>query len=184
MHASTEALSIREAPSLAKVREMVMGCMQCGTCSASCPNAFAMDYTPRQLWRMLLLGQEQEVLGSKTIYLCSSCYTCTVRCPRGLPLTEAMHALKRLAWDRLPETRSRAAFYRAFIENIRTYGRVQESALMARYLAAGRDPRLALSFTSAGWRLLRKGKLRLPDASRKGLLTGLVDAAMAKEDRS
>lgn len=183
MHASTEALSIREAPALAEAREMVMGCMQCGTCSASCPNAFAMDYTPRQLWRMLLLGQEREVLGSETIYLCSSCYACTVRCPRGLPLTEAMQTLKRLAWERLPETRPRAAFYRAFIENIRTYGRVQEFALMARYFAASRDPRLPLSFTAAGWRLLRKGKLHIPDATHKGLLTDIVDSAMPKEGR-
>ncbi|EGJ50193.1 4Fe-4S dicluster domain-containing protein [Desulfocurvibacter africanus] len=184
MHASTETLSIREAPALAEVREMVMGCMQCGTCGASCPNAFAMDYTPRQLWRLLLLGQEQEVLGSKTIYLCSSCYTCTVRCPRGLPLTEAMHALKRLAWERLPQTRSRAAFYQAFVAHIRIYGRVQESALMARYFAKSRDPRLPLSFTAAGLRLLRKGKLHVPDASHKGMLKGVVDAAMPKEGRT
>jgi len=28
-------------------------CIQCGTCSATCPTAYAMDYSPRQVWRML-----------------------------------------------------------------------------------------------------------------------------------
>jgi len=40
--------------SLAPVRDMVSTCIQCGTCTGSCPNAFAMDLTPRQLWSMSL----------------------------------------------------------------------------------------------------------------------------------
>ena len=38
---------------LATVQEMVRACIQCGTCTASCPNEFAMDHTPRKLWRMV-----------------------------------------------------------------------------------------------------------------------------------
>jgi len=33
--------------SLATIRNMVSACIQCGTCTGSCPNAFAMDLTPR-----------------------------------------------------------------------------------------------------------------------------------------
>ena len=41
-------------------------CFQCGTCSASCPSAYAMDYSPRVLWRMIQLGLKDEVLNSRT----------------------------------------------------------------------------------------------------------------------
>jgi heterodisulfide reductase subunit D len=51
--------------------EQLLSCIQCGTCSASCPTAFAMDYTPRQLWHMVRLGMKEEVLSSRTFWLCN-----------------------------------------------------------------------------------------------------------------
>jgi Fe-S oxidoreductase len=75
---------------LAKLRT----CIQCGTCSATCPTAFAMDYSPRQVWRMVQLGLRDEVLKSRTFWLCTTCKSCQVRCPRGIELMSAMIALK------------------------------------------------------------------------------------------
>jgi heterodisulfide reductase subunit D len=72
-------------------------CIQCGTCSASCPTAYAMDYTPRQLWKLVQLGLKDEVVGSRTFWLCTTCKACTVRCPRGIDLTETMLMLKSYA---------------------------------------------------------------------------------------
>ena len=40
-----------------EIRELMAACMQCGTCSASCPNASAMDLSPRRLWRLAQLGR-------------------------------------------------------------------------------------------------------------------------------
>ncbi|MGD2104124.1 MAG: (Fe-S)-binding protein [Anaerolineae bacterium] len=77
--------------------EKLASCMQCGTCSSSCPTAFAMDYTPRQLWQMMQLGMEQEVFNSQTFWLCTVCKSCQVRCPRGISLTDTMVALKEYA---------------------------------------------------------------------------------------
>jgi heterodisulfide reductase subunit D len=77
--------------------EELLSCMQCGTCSSSCPTAYAMDYTPRQLWQMMQLGMEQEVLHSQTFWLCTVCKSCQVRCPRGISLTDTMVALKEYA---------------------------------------------------------------------------------------
>jgi heterodisulfide reductase subunit D len=77
--------------------EDLFSCMQCGTCSSSCPTAHAMDYTPRQLWQMMRLGMEEEVLNSQTFWLCTVCKSCQVRCPRGISLTDAMIALKEYA---------------------------------------------------------------------------------------
>jgi heterodisulfide reductase subunit D len=77
--------------------EKLFSCMQCGTCSASCPTAYAMDFSPRQLWQMLRLGMEQEVINSRTFWLCTTCKSCQVRCPRGIALTDTMVALKEYA---------------------------------------------------------------------------------------
>lgn len=77
--------------------EKLFSCMQCGTCTSSCPTAYAMDYTPRQLWQMMRLGMEEEVLNSQTFWLCTVCKSCQVRCPRGISLTDTMVALKEYA---------------------------------------------------------------------------------------
>jgi heterodisulfide reductase subunit D len=77
--------------------EKLFSCMQCGTCSSSCPTAYAMDYAPRQLWQMLRLGMEEEVLNSQTFWLCTVCKSCQVRCPRGISISETMIALKEYA---------------------------------------------------------------------------------------
>lgn len=80
--------------------ESLLSCIQCGTCSASCPTAYAMDYTPRQLWQMVRLGLEAEVLTSRTFWLCTVCKSCQVRCPRGIRITDTMVALKEYAHRR------------------------------------------------------------------------------------
>ncbi|MGD9001680.1 MAG: (Fe-S)-binding protein [Anaerolineae bacterium] len=80
--------------------EELFSCMQCGTCSSSCPTAYAMDYSPRQLWQMIQLGMEEAVLNSQTFWLCTVCKSCQVRCPRGISLTDTMIALKEYATRR------------------------------------------------------------------------------------
>ena len=69
-------------------------CYQCGLCSGSCPLSFAMDLFPRQIMRLMQLGFEEEIMNSKTIWLCASCLTCTVRCPRGVDISKVMEALR------------------------------------------------------------------------------------------
>ncbi len=80
---------------LAKLRT----CIQCGTCSATCPTAYAMDYSPRQVWRMVNLGLRDEVLNSRTYWLCTTCKSCQVRCPRGIDIMDSMIALKEYSVD-------------------------------------------------------------------------------------
>jgi heterodisulfide reductase subunit C2 len=171
--------------SLARIQDMVRSCMQCGTCSASCPNAQAMDFTPRRMWRLLLSGFCDEVLASKTFWLCSACYTCTLRCPRGLPLTDAIGALKRLAGRPRPGADDKnGAFYRVFLDNVHKYGRVQEMDLMLHYFLAMRNPLLPLDYTPLGLKLLRKGKLHAPSGAHKGKLDRLFDKVGQMEGRT
>jgi len=83
-------------PLMGAIQETLAACIQCGTCSATCPTAFAMDYTPRALWRLVELGLRNEVLNSSTFWMCTACYNCTVRCPRRIPITETMRELREV----------------------------------------------------------------------------------------
>jgi len=76
--------------------ETITRCDQCGTCSGGCPFIEEMDINPSQIMRLVLLGQEEEVLESKTMWICASCFTCTVRCPRDLDLSKVSEALRQV----------------------------------------------------------------------------------------
>jgi heterodisulfide reductase subunit C len=154
--------AIPTSADLGSIQEMIRPCIQCGTCTGSCPNAFAMDHTPRQLWRLVLLGLKDEIFHSKTFSLCSDCYTCMLRCPRGLPLTEAMDALKQIAAkENLAEHKYSTLFYKNFIRSVRRHGRVREMEFMTNYFAALKDPLAPFRFASLGIKLMAKGKVSL-----------------------
>lgn len=145
---------------LAEIRDMVSSCIQCGTCTGSCPNAFAMDLTPRQLWYLVLMGENETIFESKTFSLCSVCYYCMLRCPRGLPLTEAMSALKQIAAkDDLPYYKKSIRFYKSFMHSVRCHGRVKEMAFMTHYFLSMKNPLTPFSFAPLGVRLMRKRKV-------------------------
>lgn len=180
-----EPVAIAFPSRLEPVRKMVQACIQCGTCSGSCPNAFAMDITPRRMWRMVLTGQDAALFKSKTFMLCSACYSCTLRCPRGLPLTEAMGALKQIAaQDRLPAHRSGTQFYLSFMESVRRHGRVREMEFMTLYFSAMKHPLLPFRFAGLGLRLMAKGKVpfQLPSGG-SGRLDGMFRKARELEAR-
>ena len=75
--------------------ENLFGCYQCGTCSAGCPFIDDMDLAPDEVIRYVVLDR-QEVLNSKTIWLCASCFTCAERCPRDINITKIMEALRQI----------------------------------------------------------------------------------------
>ena len=169
---------------LAPVREMVQACIQCGTCTGSCPNEFAMDITPRRLWRLVLTGQKEEIFQSQTFTLCSACYYCTLRCPRGLPLTEAMGALKQLAARKgLFQHRQSILFYKSFLESVRRHGRVREMEFMTLYFNAMKNPLLPLRFAALGVKLMLKGKvpLQIPSKGKSTLAALFLKAAALEE---
>ncbi len=75
--------------------EVVTLCEQCGTCSGSCPLVAEMDITPSNMMRLVELGDE-EVLDTKTFWVCASCFTCTTRCPRGIDIAKVWEALRQI----------------------------------------------------------------------------------------
>ncbi|CCJ36649.1 heterodisulfide reductase subunit C [Methanoculleus bourgensis MS2] len=75
-------------------------CYQCGTCTGSCPSAPRSSYRIRLFMRKAILGLDEEVLTDPDLWLCTTCYSCTDRCPRDLAPTDAIMAMRNLAFKR------------------------------------------------------------------------------------
>jgi heterodisulfide reductase subunit C len=157
---TTDKRDVAFAAQLTPAGGLIRRCIQCGTCSASCPSAPDMDITPRRMWRLAQLGFEDEVLSSRAIWLCSLCYSCQVRCPRGIPLTETIVKLKNLALRRgIDEWPGSTRFYTVFNGVVKQYGRMREMEFMFRFFLAT-NPLNALGYIKLGLTLLRRGKVR------------------------
>lgn len=85
---------------IAKIEEIsgqdVRKCFQCGKCTAGCPSIESMDIMPNQIMKLLQMGEKDEVLNSKTIWVCDSCFTCESRCPKGLDIAKVMEAVRQV----------------------------------------------------------------------------------------
>ncbi len=138
-------------------------CYQCRKCTNGCPLASEMDLKPNQVMRAVQLGLQQEVLGSRTIWICAACQTCTTRCPNDIDIAHTMDVLRQLC-VRLgvtPAEPNVVRFHRLFLDSVRRHGRVFELGMIARYkLASGQ----LTTDMKLGWELFRRGKLKfLPD---------------------
>lgn len=85
---------------VAKVEELsgqnLLACYQCGKCSAGCPAVSQMDILPNQIIRFAQLGFKDELLKSKSIWICASCFTCNARCPKGINIAEIIEAIRQI----------------------------------------------------------------------------------------
>ena len=72
----------------------IFDCYQCGNCSAGCPVVDYMDIAPHQVMRIAQLGATEEILNSKTIWICSACLQCSTRCPKGIDVAKVMEAFR------------------------------------------------------------------------------------------
>jgi heterodisulfide reductase subunit C len=145
-------------------------CLQCGTCTGSCPVSYAMDLSPRELIARFRAGDIRSILASRTIWLCASCYACTVRCPAGIKVTEVIYALKRLALARgiRPRRYPTFAVAESFVSQVERYGRNNEPRFMLGfYRRAGF--RRAFSALPMALRLFLKGRIGLGASRIRGL---------------
>ena len=149
--------------------EHVLACIQCGTCTGSCPMAEHMEFPPRKIIAMIRAGLRDEVLASGSMWHCLSCYTCTVRCPRGVKPTELAHALESLAHRhgyKVGGTRT-PRFYRSFVDSINGRGRVFELGMMLKYYLMT-NPLAALKIWRVGLQLFLHKRMPLKAARVKG----------------
>lgn len=150
--------------------EKIKECIQCGTCSASCPTSYAMDYTPREVIAALRAGLLDRVLKSNTIWLCASCYYCTVRCPSGVKLTDIMYELKRLSVEfGFVEKRAKAPVVsKLFVDLVDKNGRISEVALVGKFMLMT-NPFAVFGMIPRAWKLLRRGRMPLIPHRIKGI---------------
>ena len=134
----------------------VLACIQCGTCSASCPTAHLMNPSIRKLVKLCLEGKKEEALHNETLWLCTSCLLCTVRCPRGIRPKAVVSALKDIA-EREGVRGRDASYEEFFLKQIKSYGRIAELPLTAEFLLV--YPQAAVQSMQMGLELISKGKI-------------------------
>jgi|PlaIllAssembly_1097288.scaffolds.fasta_scaffold02778_3 quinone-modifying oxidoreductase, subunit QmoC len=140
--------------------EGLYGCIQCGTCSASCPLAIYMDFTPRRIIQLVREGFHHDVLRSQTIWLCASCYACAVHCPQDIHITDVMYTLKReaIAANVAPKRFPIPVLAGVFYDMVRKHGRTSEFWVVLRLLLRT-NPLGFFSMARTGIALLRTRRL-------------------------
>jgi len=149
--------------------ERLKDCIQCGTCSGSCPVSYYMDHPPRKLFAMVRAGMREAVLDADSIWLCTSCYTCTLRCPKEIAVTDIIYALKRLAMKegRVKGAERAMALASSFVDVVNHRGRNFEPELLIRYYGRT-QPLNLLKKSGLGLKLLLRGRMPLRGESIKG----------------
>ncbi len=153
----------------ASLCEEIDRCIQCGTCTSSCPNAEYMDYSPRKIIAMIKGGFKDQTLKSFTPWLCSSCYNCQVRCPSKIKITDIMYTLKRMA---IAENVYPVRFPIAVMDKemnriLTTSGRSSELWLMLNLFLKTLTPLGLLKMAPLGLSLIKTGRLSLKKESIK-----------------
>jgi heterodisulfide reductase subunit C2 len=138
----------------------IQACYQCQKCSAGCPVVSAMDILPNQIVRQIQYGRREKVLTSKTIWICASCHTCSVRCPNDIDIAKVMDSLRHLA--RKSGLKAGEAeipvFHSAFLDTIKSTGRIHELSLILRFKLKTRD---FLKDAGLGWEMFKRGKIKI-----------------------
>ncbi len=76
--------------------KIIRSCINCGTCSGSCPSGRRTALHTRSLIRRALIG-DKSIFTDITLWFCSTCYTCYERCPRNIPTTDIIIKLRNIA---------------------------------------------------------------------------------------
>ncbi|RLG23690.1 CoB--CoM heterodisulfide reductase subunit C [Methanosarcinales archaeon] len=79
---------------LKDVSSELLTCMQCGTCSGSCPSGRYTSMVTRKIVRMARVNKK--ILHDKNLWMCTTCYTCQERCPRQIKITDAILAIRTI----------------------------------------------------------------------------------------
>jgi heterodisulfide reductase subunit C len=105
---------------------------------------------------------KNEVLRSKTIWLCASCYACTVECPRQIRITDIIYELKQRAIKEglYPSRFPIPVLAKEFTKMVHDYGRVNET-LLATKMFMKTNPLAALGMSKLGLGLIRTGRFSM-----------------------
>ncbi len=163
--------------------EQLQSCIQCGTCSGTCPRSIYKDFSPRQVMALVRADFKNEVLRSKTVWLCASCYACTVECPRQIRITDIMYALKQRAIKEgiYPKHFPIPVLAKEFSKMVRSKGRITETLLVMRLFLKA-NWRAVLGSWRLGLGLIRTGRfvVRHERIERRAELGAMLSAGNGK----
>lgn len=150
--------------------EKINACIQCGTCTGSCPLSYMMDITPRELIALFRAGDIDSIIKSRTIWVCASCYSCQTRCPSSIKVTDIIYSLKRMAMNRKVYSKIFPvhALSDAFIKNLKSFGRLNEPRLMFLYYLR-RGLWKGLGIIPIGLKMLFKGRVKFSASKIKDI---------------
>ncbi|MCL4395427.1 MAG: 4Fe-4S dicluster domain-containing protein [Chloroflexi bacterium] len=156
-------------------------CIQCGTCSGSCPSGADMLHTPRQLFAMIRAGMRDQVLSSNTPWLCVSCYYCMARCPQQVHVTDIMYTLKRMAVrSKMTDDSTAPDFSKTFIDWVENYGHAFELGLMSQHMLR-HNPFGVFKIADMGVGMVTKGRISFTPKRIKSIDGLKAILAKAKE---
>ncbi len=137
----------------------IQSCFHCRKCTAGCPIAFAMEYNPNAIIKMIQMGMREKVLGSSTIWLCASCETCVTRCPNDVDIAQMMDTLREMTIESGVDAGEKniVKFHEAFLSSIKMGGRINEPTMLVHYKLKTGD---LFSDLGLGMSMFMKGKIK------------------------
>ena len=159
-------------------------CYQCYTCTAGCPVAYEMDYSPHQVMRMVQLGVKEKVLSSPQ----PSGYALHVRpaetrCPNGVELVNVMDTLREMAIEEGVNVKEKniVDMHKTFLSLIKTLGRQHEISLLVLLKMKTKE---FLKDMFLGMKMFMRGKLKIVPHRIKGMdeIKGIFERSKIKRD--
>lgn len=150
--------------------ENVLLCYQCRKCAAGCPSRMFMDSTPTELMRHIQLGMLDQAMKKNTIWYCLSCHTCSARCPQDIDIAHVIDTIRIMVQEEKvkAETGYTRILNLLWLRMLKYMSRMYELGLIGILnLLTGRP----FKDLSLGFRMIRKGKIRLFPSIRKPFAT-------------
>ncbi len=135
-------------------------CYQCQKCTATCPVSDFMDIKPDIMVRKVILGEENDILNSKTIWICTGCETCGSRCPNIISVGKINEFMRERVYKSglKPAVKPALDIHIAFLNSIKRFGIVNEATMLAEFKLRTKD---FFSDLGLGLKMLLKGKIPL-----------------------
>jgi len=152
-------------------------CYQCGNCTAGCVYTHDYDLPVHQVIRLVQLGQKEQALSCRSIWLCATCQACTTRCPNNIEVARVMDVLRHMArrQGKTPE-RLVKTFADSFLKSVARHGRVFEAGLAMTFAIKSGKP---MQDAGLGPAMLTRGKLAFaphePSNQAKTEVAGIFD---------
>jgi ferredoxin len=74
-------------------------CLTCGLCASGCPASGLHGMDPRKFLRLCALGQDELVLSTPWVWMCTMCQRCVYACPMAIDIPRLIYEA-RASWPR------------------------------------------------------------------------------------